>query len=334
MKKIFAFLMAVCLTVSFASCSGTSSSGKALKTGMGIVTGMSGSDASEDGDGAAQVDSTVAVVLLDANGKIVDCKIDVAQNKMAFTAEGAVLDADKTFQTKMELKEAYDMKKASPIGKEWYEQATAFAEYVVGKTAAEVEGIAVDEKNHPTDEALTAGCTMAIGDMIKAVSKACANAVEAGAKEGDKLGLAVTTNMASSADADADGDGKCAAYSTYAGVTVGSDGKITSCVADATQGVISFDTKGVITSDLSAEVQTKYEKKEAYDMKKASPIGKEWYEQCDAFCAYVVGKTADEVSGIAVDEKTHPTDEALTAGCTMAIGDLKVAAATAVSYAD
>ena len=41
------------------------------------------------------------------------------------------------------------MKKASGIGKEWNEQAAAFAKYVEGKTANEIAAIAVDESKHP-----------------------------------------------------------------------------------------------------------------------------------------------------------------------------------------
>ena len=39
-----------------------------------------------------------------------------------------------------------------------------------------------------------------------------------------------------------------------------------------------------------------------------------------SFAAYVTGKTADEVAGIAVNEKTAPTDADLSSSVTIAIG--------------
>jgi hypothetical protein len=66
---------------------------------------------------------------------------------------------------------------------------------------------------------------------------------------------------------------------------------ITSCIIDASQTNINFSKEGKITSDINAEFQTKNELGDAYGMKKASSIGKEWNEQANAFAQYVVGKT-------------------------------------------
>ena len=44
---------------------------------------------------------------------------------------------------------------------------------------------------------------------------------------------------------------------------------------------------------------------------------------------YVTGKTADEVSGIAVDESTHPTDADLASSVTIAIGGFQALIAKA-----
>ena len=103
MKKIFASMMAAAMVVSLAGCSngnssesgssansessssanseGGSDNAAAYKLGMGVVTSTASSAA-----GNAQVDATVAAVVLDADGKIVSCAIDVAQNKMDVTA--------------------------------------------------------------------------------------------------------------------------------------------------------------------------------------------------------------------------------------------------------
>lgn len=290
------------------------------KTGLAVVSSMTSSkDASADKDGNAQVDSVAAAVVVDADGKIVNCSLDTAQNKMAFTAEGTVVMSEE-FKTKKELKEDYGMKPVSGIGKEWYEQAEAMEQYVIGKTADEVAGIAVDEDGKPTDADLTAGVTVAIGDYIEAISEAVKNATTEGAQADDKLGLGIITDMHKSKDASADKDGQCQAYSTYVALTVNADGKITSLVTDESQGTVTFDATGKITSDLTAGVKTKKQLGDEYGMKPVSGIGKEWFEQTAALEAYVVGKTADEVAGIAVNEDGKATDADLTASVTIAIG--------------
>ena len=222
MKKVLALVMVLALALSFVACGGGSSAG--VKTGLAIVSSTSPKDASADGAGVAQVDSTAAAVLVDANGKIVACKLDVAQNKVPVAADGT-FDMNLTFQSKQELKEGYNMKGASPIGKEWYEQADAFAAYVIGKTAAEVEAIAVAGDHSGPDVAdLAATCTMNVVDFKAAIVEACNNAQDLGAKADDTLGLGLSTEMSSSSKApDADGDGLVQADTTYACLLYTSD---------------------------------------------------------------------------------------------------------------
>ena len=123
MKKVLALVMVLALALSFTACGG---SGKKVKTGIAIVSSLSGTNASADESGLAQVDSTVAAVTVDESGKIVSCKIDVAQNKVPVNADGS-FDTSLTFKSKQELGTDYGMTPASPIGKEWNEQADAFA---------------------------------------------------------------------------------------------------------------------------------------------------------------------------------------------------------------
>lgn len=303
-----------------------------LRTGMAVISSMESSKNAGEKDGNAQVDSVVAAVVLDTDGKIVSCVLDTAQSKMGFTAEGKVVMTDE-FKTKKELGDAYGMKAASAIGKEWHEQAAAMEEYVVGKTVEEVKGIAVDEDTKTTEADLAAGVTMKIGSYIEAIEAAAKNAAVLGTQAGDKLGIGVMTNMEKSKDATAEKDGQCQAYSTYVATTVGADGKITASIIDCTQGTVTFDAAGTITSDLTAGVKTKKELGDAYGMKAASGIGKEWFEQAAAMEAYVIGKTADEVAGIAVDEDTKTTDADLAAGVTISIGDFQAAIAKAAANA-
>ncbi|NCB64035.1 MAG: hypothetical protein EOM52_10620 [Clostridia bacterium] len=295
--------------------------GGALKTGLAIVGDAAKSVAPADGkNGTAQMDTTVVAVLVDENGVIADCKIDGVQTKVEFDATGKLVTAlEDKIPSKNEIGTGYGMGKASSIGKEWNEQAAALAAYVVGKTVDDVKGIAMDETTKPTDAELATSVTMSIGGILPAIEKAVANAQDLGAQTGDKLGLGVDTNIAKSKDA-GEKDGLAQAYGMYAAASFNADGKITSCLLDGSQTNVNFNTKGEITSDIAAAVQSKNELKEAYDMKKASSIGKEWYEQAAAYAAYATGKTVAEVNGVALDETGHATDADLAASVTISVG--------------
>lgn len=304
------------------------------KLGMGVSISTASSQ-----EGNAQVDATVAAVVLDQDGKIVSCKVDVAQNKMDVT-DGQVPEdaADATYLTKKELKDDYGMKGASGIGKEWYEQAEAFEQFVVGKTADEVAAIPVEEaEGHTvtTDADLAAGCTMSVSALMEATTKAC-NDAYARTYEGEgTLNLAITssTNYATVSAADGE-DGIAAMYSCFSAVVVDSEGKILCDVYDEAQPKVTFNELGEITSDPEATILTKRELHDDYGMIDASSIGKEWYEQAAAMEEYVIGKTADEVTAIeTVENEGHnvAVDETLAASCTISIGDIIVCIAKAAT---
>lgn len=311
-------------------------SGDGLLTGFASITTIDKSkDASGDDEGLAQADSTVVALTLDSSGKIMDCIIDGVQTKINISKEGKVTtDLKTTFEPKSILGDKYGMKTASKIGREWNEEADALAKYVIGKTPEEVKGIAVTAEGVPTDADLAASVTFKINGCVDAIQKAAANAGNLGAKAGDKLGLSMVTNIAKSKDAAGDDEGVAQVYTTYTALTVGADNKITSCILDASQANIGFDKTGKITSDLKTPVQTKDELKEAYGMKKASKLGLEWYQEADNFAKYAVGKTADEISGLAIDaSEGAPTDADLAASVTIGIGDFQNVIKQAVSAA-
>ncbi|QSX07015.1 hypothetical protein JYG23_06405 [Sedimentibacter sp. zth1] len=296
---------------------------ESVKTGLGIITTLDKSrEPEEDTDGMAQADSVVAAVTVDSNGKIVKCVIDTVQSKMEFSNEGKVVtDLATTFKTKLELGADYGMGKVSAIGKEWNEQAQALADFVVGKTVEEIKAISVDEQGVPTDADLTSSVTVKINSYVNAIEKAVANAQELGAESSDKLGLSVVTTMNKSRDAETDTDGQAQAYSTYSVITTDADGKISSCVIDASQGTVTFDATGKITADLNSQVKSKVELGADYGMGKVSAIGKEWFEQADAFSKYVIGKTQSDVQNIALEENVA-TDADLTSSCTMKVNTM------------
>lgn len=293
-----------------------------VKTGLAITNSVAKSADAGEKAGLAQADSIIVGVMVDADGRILDCAIDSAETKVNFGADGKIITPlDTEFKTKNEFGADYGMADASPIGKEWNEQAAALAAYVIGKTADEVQGIAVNDKQHPMDADLKASVTISIGGYISTIVKAVKNAQELGASESDRISLGVVTNIARSKNASETEAGLIQIYSTYTALTKDAENRITSCVIDESQSNVNFDASGKITTDLAAAPQTKNEIGANYGMKAASSIGREWYEQAAAFAQYVTGKTASEVSGIAVDQTGRAADSDLTASVTVGIAD-------------
>ena len=352
MKKKTSLMIAVMLTMTsiLAGCSGrvvydgsaakdkqaveeTATETNGLKTGLALMPSVSKSTDAGEENGLAQADVSMAAVTVDAEGKIVACVIDAAQVKINFDKEGKIVTAlDTEFKTKQALGADYGMKAASSIEKEWNEQADAFAAYCVGKTMDEISAIAAGEDGKPADVDLAAGCTMHPGNFQWLVVKAMGNAVASEANADDLIGLGVTTKIDSSTDAGEE-DGLAQAYLTVSAVTVDAEGKVTSAAIDAVQANVNFDKEGKITTDLNAEIKTKNELGDEYGMKVASSIGKEWNEQADAFAAYCVGKTADEIVAIAAGEDGKAADVDLAAGCTMHPGNFQWNVAAAVGNA-
>lgn len=293
-----------------------------VKTGLAVIADVGKSKpASAEGDGQAQANISLVAVTVGDDGVIDACVIDMVQAKVGFSAAGLLTtDASTTFQSKNELGEGYGMKKASSIGKEWNEQAAAMADYVVGKTLEEVKGIAVAEDGKAADADLAASVTVSVGGFISGIEAAVSNAEHLGAVQGDSLKLTSVTNIAKSKDASADAEGQAQAYATVAALTFNGDA-ISSCAIDAVQATVKFNASGAITTDLAAAQPTKQELGDGYGMKKASSIGKEWFEQADAFARYVTGKTAAEVAGISVTDAGKAGDADLAASVTVGIGD-------------
>ena len=292
----------------------------AYKLGLGVSLNM---DSSKTGN--AQVDATTAAVILDEQGKIVAVKIDVAQNKMDIT-DGAV-DTEKEFPTKAELGDDYNMVKFSDATLEWYQQAAAFEQFVLGMTGAEVEAMetVVNEEGHEvtTDETLYASCSISIGDFKEAVVKACNDeqaATFAGAG-GFSLGLAIISKSDESTAPTAEEDGGVKMYSEYAAVVVDGDGVILAAVTDATQPQIKINAAGEIVE--TTFKGTKRELKEDYNMVKFSDATLEWYQQAKNFTDYATGKTAEDLR--ATETKTNDeghnvfVDETLYASVSISI---------------
>ena len=145
--------------------------GDVLKMASSSGVGSSAA-ATAEAAGNAQLDTTMAVLTMNGD-TITSCVIDSVQAKVAFGADGAITsDVAAPVATKNELGESYGMVAWGGAIAEWNEQAASFAAYATGKTAADVQGIAVDEGTKPTDADLASSVTIAIGGFQALVAKA------------------------------------------------------------------------------------------------------------------------------------------------------------------
>ena len=296
----------------------------ALKTGLCISASVKKSvAATADAAGKADYDVTMVAVLVDDNGVIQQCIIDGIAASVAIDAKGALPAELPQIQTKNELGDAYNMVAYGGAIAEWDAQAAALAAFAVGKTAEELRNGAIDETGYaPEGSDRASSATIYLGGYVAAIEAAAASAQHLGAQAGDELKLASVNSVGSSAAATAEKDGNAQLDSTVAALTV-KDGVITSCVIDAVQAKVAFNTAGEITSDITAPVQTKTQLGDAYNMVAYGGAIAEWYEQAASFAAYVTGKTLDQVSGIAVDENNKPAEADLVTSVTIKIGDFQ-----------
>ena len=383
MKKILAILLCLCMVLAVVACNKTTEEETTVadttvateetteettteggdevteveyKLGMGVVVDTASSaSATADKAGTAQVDATVAAVVLDNAGKIVACRLDAVQNKITVNADGTI-SVPETFKTKMELGDDYNMAKYGQsmdwnkdgVVKEWYEQAKAFEAYVVGKTVAEVEAIATQVVEGygyviaADDALLSAGCTIQITDFKNAVVKACNDEQGMSFKTASTftLGVAATSADNSSTAATAEGDGAIQVYSDFAAAVV-ADGKVIATLNDAIQPKIAITVAGAIGE--TNFKGTKRELKEGYNMAAYGTPNveggtvKEWYIQSAAFSAYVVGRTATEIASMETtlvnNHYISVEADLLAAGCTMQITGICAVVATAANNA-
>ena len=136
-------------------------------------TVKSSTGATAEKAGTVQLDSDM-VALTRKDGKITSCYIDSIQAKVAFDAAGQITtDLSAPVSTKNQLGENYGMVAWGGAKAEWDAQAAAFAQYVTGKTAAEVAGIAITDTTKPADGTdLATSVTISIGGFQALIAKA------------------------------------------------------------------------------------------------------------------------------------------------------------------
>ena len=277
--------------------------GPIAKIGLGNISSTNSSKDVGDNAALAQADVTIAAVAFDAEGKIVEAKIDVAQTKVNFAEDNKNADIPEgaEYKTKLELGPEYGMLKASPIGKEYDEQMYAFLEYIIGMTAEEVVNIPTrvkddDHQNVPDVADILTSTTMDIGSYVQVVKEAWDNAVDADGAT--KLGLGVKTGAKGTEAAD-DKPARIQIDTYMNALGLDDEDKVVANIIDVVQAKIDVDAEGKIVERI-ADVKSKKELKEEYGMTKASEIGKEWFEQMMVWEEFTIGKTNEEIQGIPV----------------------------------
>lgn len=296
----------------------------AVKTGLAVITDITGSTAATaEAAGAAKYDITIAAVTVDDAGVITACSIDSVPATVNFDTTGAITsDLTAEIRTKDEQGADYGMVARGGAIAEWEEQVAAVANYAVGKTIDELKNGDIDMTTGYAKDGtdLQSSATINLFSYIFAVEAAVANAQHLGAQAGDELVLVTLNEVSSSTAATAEAAGNAQLDANIAVVTR-KDGVITSCIIDAVQAKIGFDATGAITTDLTAPVATKNELGENYGMVAWGGAIAEWNEQAASFAAYVTGKTAEEVAGIAITETTKPAEGTdLASSVTISVG--------------
>ena len=135
-----------------------------------------------------------------------------------------------------------------------------------------------------------------------------------------RTGLAIVTGLGT-ADATTAEAGTAEFDITLAAILVDENDVILDCSIDSIGHKFTFDTTGAITSDITAEVLTKNELGDNYNMKTYGGAIAEWYEQVDAFEGYCIGKTISEIENGALTEDGHAADADLATSATISLSD-------------
>lgn len=266
-----------------------------VKLGLAVLANVAQSmNATADSHGYGRTDVTLVALTVDDGGIIRSCRIDGISAAIPFDALGTLqIDDDTTFPTKNELGQDYGMHKASPTGREWDQQAAAFAQYAVGKRPDEL-----------TAGDVTSSVTISTDEFIRAIRAAADTARHLGSRADDELVLAALSHMDGSESAE-EGESGVTRFSCGVTAVTFRDGAVTGCCLDELETALNFGSDGIIADDLTAPRRSKNDMGADYGMHKVSSIGREWNEQAAAFAQYAVGKTSSDIAALTTDEEGY-----------------------------
>lgn len=306
--------------------------------GLGHVTSIASSkDATGTATAVAQVDTVMAAVAFDINGKVVKATIDNAQTKVNYD-KNMQITSDTTVpqKTKVELEEGYGMARVSSIKLEWFQQIQNFADWMVGKDITEIKALKVKVRdashtNVPDVPELTSLVTITIQDYIAAVEDAWKNAVAV--KPGAvRMGLGQTISIAKSKSATDKAAASAQVDDTMVAALFDNRARVVESIIDTAQTKVAFDTTGKVKSDKTAENKTKKELKEGYGMAAASSLKLEWYQQIENFEAWMVGKKVKDIMTMKLKDNEPDVPE-LTSMVTVTVQDYIAALVEAYKHA-
>ena len=149
-----------------------------------------------------------------------------------------------------------------------------------------------------------------------------------------KTGLSIVTNVGDSKSAAGEENGEGKYDVTMVAVLVDDHGVIQDCIIDGIAASVKFDASGVITTDLTAPIQTKNELGANYGMVAYGGAVAEWDEQAAALASFAVGKTVEELRNGAIDETGKaPAGSDLATSATIYLGGYVSAIEKAVAGA-
>lgn len=301
--------------------------------GMGVHVDLGSAD-------NGTVTGTFAAVVLDEQGKIVLCSVDATYNRVSVSGGGEFTFTN--LLTKKEMGDDYGMGRlhidydGNGIALEWYEQAKAFEQYVIGKTVEEIRNMPLQYIHNSyisaDDALLNAGCSIQITEFRDAVVKACEDEQGMTFITSNEILLGIAAMSANNGSRVDEEGVEIKTYTDLAATVVGADGKILASVNDAFEVALTFDYDGIFTS--AKFNGTKREMKDNYGCggfgidANGDGINLEWYIQSATFSKHVVGMTKDEVAAMKtvssnIGGQMSADEELLNAGCTIDITGIR-----------
>ena len=262
--------------------------------------------------GGSKIANNFAVVVFDADGKIVAARFDSIEAAHPTLADGVIVLDEASLKSKVES----EYKKGS-MSDTWGNQIANFEKHIVGMTAAEVADLALTDADGK-NAGLVTGCTMvstsysSMLDCQALVAKAAASDKKVEFKVAEdatiKLGLGVDAGAGfNSNNKDIDFTANCA------GTVFVGDKAVAGIVDSTVQTYVVTD--GVVANPTTYK-ESKLVLGDSYGMLAAwgSQIA-EWYVQAQNYADTVVGKTVAEIADLSIDK--------IAGKCTMYVGGYK-----------
>lgn len=172
-------------------------------------------------------------------------------------------------------------------------------------------------------------------EETSAVETTMAEETTEAAKTSDsfKSGLAIITDISGSKNADDTQNGVAQADSTVAALVLDKEAKIVDLKIDEAKTAVEFSKDGKLLTSLDSSFKSTKELGDSYGMKAASKIGKEWYEQVEAFENYAKGKTVEELKAIELTDAGAPAGVDLNSSVTIKVDKFVAAVEKAANEA-